>query len=185
MKLSTIDEIIKDLKEVRKSKNRAWIIDDNGNIRDDAIVGDVIPLLEDMKEYEVEPSEDAEYILKLVVEDYDKSDNTYNYSCNVSNDINWNEKHIDGEDYVAIMVHRFGDVRGNYTDYVLLNATMDDIFNMESVYQIKDINDRYSATICLFSNEYSVYDCYEENEVGDYYENDRDVLLEELENREE
>jgi len=53
-------------------------------------------------------------------------DNSYNWSGNVSNDFNFRTyEHEDGSYYVEFKVHLYGDVRGNYTDSVLLKFDND------------------------------------------------------------
>lgn len=51
----------------------------------------------------------------------EKQDNSYNW--NSSAVFNYDFIKINGYEYVSIKFHRFGDVRGNYTDYMLLNLT--------------------------------------------------------------
>ena len=52
--MSRIDNVIEDIKNVNKMQNHAWIYDDDGNIRDDVICGNVIEFLEELKGYELE-----------------------------------------------------------------------------------------------------------------------------------
>ena len=58
-----------------------------------------------------------------------KSDNTCNWNSPISNDINFNvyEK-MDGYYIVECRIHRYGDVRTNYTDTFLLEFTHDSGF---------------------------------------------------------
>ena len=50
--MTKLDAVIKDIKEVNKMGN-AWIYDADGNIKDDVICGSVLPLLYELKDYEV------------------------------------------------------------------------------------------------------------------------------------
>ena len=64
-----ISEII----EVVKSHGTGGWIWDNGKIKDDALVCDIFPILEDLKEYEIElDDETLGEIYDIVVEDMDR-----------------------------------------------------------------------------------------------------------------
>ena len=51
--MSNIDNIIADIAEVNRTYG-FWIRDEDGNLKDDVICGEVIPFLEELKEYEPE-----------------------------------------------------------------------------------------------------------------------------------
>ena len=64
--------------------------------------------------------------------EYDKADNTYNWSAPLSHHLNWyvfNDL-VTGGVFVEIKAHRFGDVRGNYTDAVILHFDSYEAFIM-------------------------------------------------------
>lgn len=92
-----------------------------------------------------------------------------NYGANISNDLNIHYRKDCG--IVLFMVHLYGDIRGGYSDYfaVKFDDDSDDLFYLESVTQIKDINDRYFAEINLFREEYNVYDSEKQEDVGEFY----------------
>ena len=52
--MSRLTNVIEAVKASRLGENKAWIYDENGNISDEVICGDVIPFLEELKEYEIE-----------------------------------------------------------------------------------------------------------------------------------
>ena len=88
----------------------------------------------------------------------EKHDNTYNYGCNISNDIDWCEADTDAYGKIAMMkFHIAGDVRGNYTDEIFLKLGDCDGL-MEYLY----MQDEYSniitdhATVEVDGKEYSV-----------------------------
>ena len=62
-----------------------------------------------------------------------------------------------------------------YDDCVLTQ-----LLQLENVYQIVDINDKYSADINIFSEEYNVYNYEENKDVGYFYETDKKDLLKEI-----
>lgn len=179
--MSRIDNVIADIKNIDKNGN-AWIFDADGNIRDDVICGDVIPFLEELKGYEVECSDGA---IDGILENATSHWNTYNFNANISHDIDVAEYYyLDECVYVAIMVHRHGDVRGNYTDRFVVK--FDDIcyfYELESRTQYKDINDRYTCDIDIFSDCYNVWDNDNQTDVGEFYEIEVADLLEAINER--
>ena len=81
-----------------------------------------------------------------------KGDNSYNWGSPISNDFNisvYNDM-LDGGIFVEFKVHRYGDVRGNYTDSVLLH------FNNEyEFYEILSENNKY-ATVTVDGVDYDI-----------------------------
>ena len=77
---------------------------------------------------------------------YDDAEGNYisldtDYKNTASNSYNWNsqvvfnyqqiqviDKYDDEHVYIAIKFHRYGDVRGNYTDYMILDMNMDEFY---------------------------------------------------------
>ena len=180
--MSRIDNVIADIKDVDRN-GHAWIFDADGNIRDDVICGDVIPFLEELKEYEVEfnDAKHEERAINLILTHATNTWNTYNWNANISHDIDVAELEICGYTYMAIMVHRFGDIRGNYTDrFVIKFDNIDDIYYLESRTQHKDINDRYTCDIDIFTEWYNVWDNDNQTDVGEFYEIEVVDLLNEI-----
>ena len=179
--MSRIDSVIEDIKSVNKMQNHAWIYDNDGNIRDDVICGDIIPFLEELKTCELETF-DTNKSIDFVVEHADDRWNTYNCNANIDHNIDVAQLTICECTYMAIMVHRYGDVRGNYTDRFLVSFNSEDeIFYLESRMQYKDILDgRYTCDIDIFSEVYNVWDNDNQNEVGEFYEIEVEDLLNEI-----
>ncbi len=183
--MSRIDNVIADIKNVDKN-GYAWIFDTDGNIRDDVICGDVVPFLEELKEYEVEfnDNEHEERAINLILTHATNRWNTYNGNTNISHNIDVAELELDDYIYMAIMVHRFGDVRGNYTDrFVVKFDDICDFYELESRTQFKDINDRYTCDIDIFSEWYNVWDNDNQTDVGEFYEIEVEDLLEAINER--
>lgn len=173
-----LDAVIKDIKDVNLMGD-AWIYDANGNIKDDVICGDIIPWLTELKDYEIDV--DDEFI-NYILENSDNRWNTYNWNANIDHNIDGAEMDIDGYHYVAIMVHRWGDVRVNYTDRFVVRFDDDCEFNeLESRMQYKDIKDRYTCDIDIFSEWYNVWDCEKQCNVGEFYDIEVECLLNEIE----
>lgn len=177
--MSRIDNVIADIKNVDEN-GHAWIFDADGNIRDDVICGDVIPFLEELKEYEVECSDGA---IDGILENATSHWNTYNFNTSISHNIDVAEYYyLDECVYMAIMVHRYGDVRGNYTDrFVVKFDDICDFYELESRTQHKDINDKYTCDIDIFSECYNVWDNENQTDVGEFYEIEVADLLNEIE----
>ena len=172
--MSRLDNVIEQVKAVRRidKNHRAWIFDDNGNIKDDVLCGDILPLLEELKEYEINVSD--EWIDKFREES--DGDNTYNWGANICNDLNMNYNKKSG--IFLFMVHLFGDIRGGYSDYFAVKFdSFDDLFYLESITQYKDINDRYVADIHLFREGYEVYDTEIQETIGEFCELEANDLL--------
>lgn len=176
--MSRLDYVIKDIENVNKGAY-AWIYDDNGNIKDDVICGNVLDLLYELKDYEIETTEKS---IDWIVENANERWNTYNWCANIDHNIDVAEMKIDGYTYMAIMVHRYGDVRANYTDRFLVRFDYaEEIFYLESCTQYKDIADgRYTCDINIFSEMYYVWDNEKQNEVGEFYEIEVEDLLEKI-----
>ena len=180
--MSRLDKVIAQVKNAN-AKGDAWVFEDTGEIASGVICGNVIPFLEDLKEYEVDAS-DAWIDAFLEHGDIEGS-NTYNNAACISNDIEFKwGKGPDMMNYFVIAVHLRGDIRGNYSDYFVLQCDWEDIYNCESVYQNIPINDRYVADVDIFAEGYSVYDCELGEDIGEFYELEVSDLLNEIEARE-
>lgn len=178
--MTRLDEVIKDIKEVNKECH-AWIYESNGTIRDDVICGNVLELLYELKDYEIETTEKS---INYVVEYADHRWNTYNWNANIDHNIDVAELGINGYTYMAIMVHRYGDVRANYTDRFLVRFDDEtEWFELESRMQYKTIADgKYCCDIDIMAECYSVWDWDNNTSLGEFYEIEVADLLDELEN---
>lgn len=176
--MTRLDAVIKDIEAANKACG-AWIYDADGNIKDDVICGNVLPLLYELRDYETEATEE---FIDWIVENADRRWNTYNWNANIDHDIDVAELEFDGYTYMAIMVHRYGDVRANYTDRFLVR--FDDCYEwseLESIMQYKTICDgRYYVDINIMSETYNVWDNEEEVSIGEFYEIEVEDLLKEI-----
>ena len=155
---------------------------------------DILDILEAMEEFEIDPydftywaededgneaeidilenCETAEDVLDTleeygyIEETYFAADNSYNWSAPVSNDFDFKlyRDFLSDGVFVDFMVHRFGDVRGNYTDSVIYHFDSVDEFyelllNCNKYVQIGN----YDVCVDLFNDGFEVYD-----EAGNY-----------------
>lgn len=177
--VSRIDNVIEGL----KGCNTSWIYDDEGKIKDSVICGDVIPFLKELKEYELELNDEEFEELADEIRASDDGNNSYNWGANINHDINYNYKKIGDKYYYLMSVHRFGDVRCNYSDeFIVVFDYENEMYELESVMQTKDIpNTSYVADINIFCEEYNVYDYENGCDIGYFFEVEVDDLLKEIE----
>ena len=176
--MTRLDAVIEDIKEVNKACG-VWMYDADGNIKDNVICGNVLPLLCELRDYETKATEE---FINWIVKNADRHWNTYNWNANIDHDIDVAEVELDGYTYMAIMVHRYGDIRANYTDRFVVK--FDDYYEwseLESIMQYKTICDgRYCVDINIMSEIYSVWDSEKEVSVGEFYEIEVEDLLKEI-----
>lgn len=82
-----------------------------------------IDILESLKGLEVNDYERDE-VLKAFEDndrDYIEAHNSYNLNANIDHDMQWYIVEVKERKYMILSFHRFGDVRVNYTDEVVLN----------------------------------------------------------------
>ena len=183
--MSRLTSVIEAVKASRFGENRAWIYDENGNISNDVICGDVIPFLEELKEYEIEKSDE---FIKDFIKDADNF-YTYNYGCAIDKDISvW---YKNDNPIMIVCVHLFGDARWGFSDYFVIKiddycdgTPLTQFLQLDSVYQTVDIDDRYYADINIFFESYEIYDIKENETVcTDYTIEKQEVLKAIKENR--
>ena len=176
--MTRLDAVIKDIEAVNKA-DIVWMYDADGNIKDNVICGNVLPLLYELRDYEIEATEK---FIDWIVENANRRWNTYNWNANINHHIDVAELEFDGYTYMAIMVHRYGDVRANYTDRFLVKFDNEyEWFELESRVQYKTICDgKYYVDIDIMSETYNVWDNEEEVSVGEFYEIEVEDLLNEL-----
>lgn len=103
--------------------------------------------------------------------------NTANNSYNWNSQVVFNYQQIQVIDrydyehvYIAIKFHRYGDVRGNYTDYMVLDMSIDEFYEviMEAT--------RVYTTITIKNVDYEITtDCFKEGCLFDIYSNDNNI----------
>lgn len=161
----------------------------------EALTVDILPILEEFKawecsllmvrydededEYTEEEAESVEEYLEYLVElgeisdvyDY-KGDNSYNWASPLSNHIDFRVyKGATGRAYIELKVHRFGDVRSNYTETTLLEFNSDYtfyeiLFDNSAYVDIEVEGVEYSVTVEATSDMLQVYN----SETGEDFE---------------
>ena len=97
-----LENVIEQVKAARKGENRAWIFNEDGRIADNVMCCEVLDVLEDLKKYEIDVSD--EWIEEFKRNPKVKGDNTYNWNGNISNELNMNYmENDDGEEIILIM----------------------------------------------------------------------------------
>ena len=145
----------------------------------------------ELKDYEVDTFNTEKYIDYVVVHANHRW-NTYNWNANIDHHIDVAELEINGYTYMAIMVHRYGDVRANYTDrFIVKFDDIYDFYELESRMQYKTIMDgKYTCDIDISSEGYNVWnnetqtdDWDKFDNIGEFYEIEVTDLLEAIEER--
>jgi hypothetical protein len=91
-------------------------------------------LIEALEDYEVS-SEEYEAIMKAYDDEestleFIKGYNTYNWNGNIDHNINFNHIKYNEEDFIMLKIHRYGDVRGNYTVEAIVRMNLDKFIDM-------------------------------------------------------
>lgn len=173
--MTTIANLINEMEALKGANVRIFgqpVILPN-EINDTSI--DIVDVLKSLEEYEINQNEflywdeDKEEDINIldinndIIESlfeygyiesniYDKGDNSYNWMSPVNHHFNFCMfKATDGGIYVLFKVHMYGDVRGNYTDDVLLYFDDEYIF-----YEMLSENNKYIA-VEIDSDIYDIY----------------------------
>lgn len=180
--------IIKDLKHLKGKTyfGGAYTVDRNEKRSKNLEVG-AIDLVEALKPYEI----NFKALYKVDFEDvvyedaqgnYDSiklditSNNSYNWNAQVVFDFNEIEvidRYGIEHKYITVKFHRYGDVRGNYTDYMVLDMSLDEFYGVladaSSVYcDIEYKGNVYAISTDIFK-EACVFDIYSDNACMDCY----------------
>lgn len=118
--------------------------------------------------------DEYDYFTNLEGAEYLGGDNTYNHSGSVQNDFQWHTIKLDNDTYIVLLAfHIAGDIRGNYTDYIVLEFDyeigFEELMNEISyeyglTFDLKVDGKTYEITPFVFDECVEVYD----REVDDY-----------------
>lgn len=172
-------KIIRDLKHLKGNKIFGYY--DTVNQKETKNLGmSVFGIIRALSEYEIDFRKEYRVDYDDVVyEDkegnYDlltisKSDNSYNWSSMVT--FNFDELEVDDRKLIAVKFHRYGDVRGNYSDYMVLDMTLDNF------YEVIMEASRIGVTVNYKGNRYDIStDAFKEGCCFDVYCNTTDTDL--------
>lgn len=178
--MTRLEKVIEQVKDSRKGERRPWIFNEDGNVADNIMCCEVLDVLDELKAYEIDVTD--EWIEHFRNNPKVKGDNTYNFSGNISNDLNMDYMvNDDGEEIMLIMVHLHGDIRCGYSDYFAVKFDNEyEFYELESATQIKTVNESMSADLNIFSEYYNVYDYEKQEDVGSFYCLELEDLLKEI-----
>lgn len=156
--MKTLKSVIEDIKNLRGADVTIFGQPTTLNSEINKFTIDVIDVLEALEEYEI----DIEDIDVDSLGFYSKADNTYNWNSPISNDVNFEIYEADMY-YVCVRVHRYGDVRCNYTDDVWFafdnEYTFYELISETTTYENVEIDENiYYVDINVFSEGFEVYD---------------------------
>jgi hypothetical protein len=190
-----IKDIKKDLLELRGADVKIFGQSTTLPVRsDNDITVDILELVEVLADYEVTYRKACDLLEVENVDDIDGldyiiADNSYNWNGMGSNDFDYRAYETNGEGIVlSIKFHRFGDVRGNYTENAYL--LFDDIYIFDEIVG-DQMHDFYSVVnglefMCTTSIVDEYIRCSAKTDSGyidlDILGYDKNDLLEELVN---
>lgn len=128
-----------------------------------------------------------DYFKSLEGVKYLGGDNTYNHSGNVQNDFQWNTFKLNNNCYIVLLAfHIAGDIRGNYTDYIVLEFDykigFEEYIGGEICYEygltfdLDVFGKTFTITPMAFDEHQEVYDREEDDNIyGIWGNNDEDV----------
>jgi len=140
-----LKDIKKDLMELRGADVKIFGQATTFPTRDgDEITVDALEVIDAFDDYEIGSKVVCELLNIESIDDvldleHESADNSYNWSGHISNEFDYHVYATDeGQYIVSIKFHRFGDVRGNYTEDAFLlfedNYTFHDVMNEQHNY---------------------------------------------------
>ena len=181
--------IIRDLKHLKGKTffGGNYTVDRNGRKSRNLEIG-VLNLVEALKPYEINFKalykvdyddvvyNDAEGNYELIKLDI-TGNNSYNWNAQVV--FNYNEVEVIDRygiehKYITVKFHRYGDVRGNYTDYMVLDMNLDEFYEvLTDASQVFCDIDYKGVSYSISTNilrESGVFDIYSDDASIDYYD---------------
>lgn len=125
----------------------------------------------------------TDYFEENGYEEIGNGDNTYNHCGRPQNDFNWQTFKKNDEYYVVMSFHLGGDIRGNYTDDIVLKfdydtqfyEVLDDLL-YRVVFEFEHNGKTYQLTPNVFDECLEVYDIETDDYIyGIYTDNDEDT----------
>ena len=146
---------------------------------------------EETEEYEVKEVDTIDEYLDFIGEVYGLrelfSDNSYNWNGRVSNHFDFKvyKDETQGDIYILFKVHRYGDVRCNYTKECLLKFNsydqfLDVITEANKFVTVEVDGKEYDLYVNVTNDGYEVYDVETGKYVGYACETDKESIIEEI-----
>ena len=201
---TTIENLKKEFREmIGKEVGYGYFRHTESDVEENELSISIFDVLDSLEAFEITKKEmydnkEEEYFEYDIEEYFEKgldegfliecgADNSYNWNSPISHHINFEIYHdIEGSYIVRFRVHRYGDVRCNYTDWVYLEFSWEDEFLevlMEECSKCIDVEmdgKQYYVTIEVLSDEIRLESYDEENGYEDIYGDDRDTILEKM-----
>ena len=204
---TTIENLKKEFREmIGKEVGYGYFRHTESDVEENELTISIFDVLDSLEAFEITKKEmydnkEEEYFEYDIEEYFEKgldegwlvekcSDNSYNWNSPMSHHINFEIYHNDEGSYIVrFRIHRYGDVRCNYSDWCCLEFSWEDEFLevlMEECSKCIDVEmdgKQYYVTIEVLSDEIRLESYDEENGYEDIYGDDRDTILEEMINR--
>ena len=146
---------------------------------------------EETEEYEVKEVDTIDEYLDFIGEVYGlrevSCDNSYNWNGSVSNHFDFKvyKDETLGDTYIVFKVHRYGDVRCNYTKECLLKFNsyeqfLETITESNKFVTVEVDGKEYELYITALSEGYEVVDLESDQFIGTVYETDKESIIEEI-----
>lgn len=200
--MNNINQLINEVKEMEKNiykKGVTFLIKTSDileNLKQYELLDYITyELNQDTEEYEEIYLEDKEEYLNYLI-DYgfidinkSKSDNTYNWNANITNDIDFtiycNE--LNNNILVELKAHLNGDIRGNYTDSILLHFDNEeqffDVMQENYIIDIVEVDGiEFNLFTSFFNEEITINKTDNDNIEFYVYEYEYQYIIEEIKN---
>ena len=199
---TTIENLKKEFREmIGKEVGYGYFRHIESDVEENELTISIFDVLDNLEQFEITKkemydSEEEEYFEYDIEEYFEKgldegwlvekcSDNSYNWNSPISHHINFEIYHNDEGSYIVrFRVHRYGDVRCNYTDWVYLECNSDYDF-LEALMEcgkwieVEMDGKTYCISIEVTSDEIRL-ESYENEEYEEIYGDDKDTILEEM-----
>ena len=201
---TTIENLKKEFREmIGKEVGYGYFRHTESDVEENELTISIFDVLDSLEAFEITKkemydSEEEEYFEYDMEEYFEKgleegfltecgADNTYNWNSPISHHINFEIYHNieEGNYIVRFRVHRYGDVRCNYSDWVYLECNSDYDF-LEALMEcgkwieVEMDGKQYCISIEVTSDEIRL-ESYENEEYEEIYGDDRDTILEKME----
>ena len=202
---TTIENLKKEFREmIGKEVGYGYFRHTESDVEENELTISIFDVLDSLEAFEITKKEmydnkEEEYFEYDIEEYFEKgldegwlvekcSDNSYNWNSPMSHHINFEIYYNDEGSYIVrFRVHRYGDVRYNYSDWCCLEVNSDYDF-LEALMcgkwiEVEMDGKTYCISIEVTSDEIRL-ESYDNEEYDEIFGDDRDTILEKMINRE-